>query len=200
MGDNPDAANHLLYLSLSSALDAVLKAQGLHPAATMAHDHAIFTVLGEQFHRPLQHLLRHFQRIVARAHARPVDIRTTTSMWHSIEADITRVSQVVTRLRWIVENAYVAGASQMVVTETATYVIDQIAETVIRYPGEGGGPVPGLPEPEVSSLRRDREPMRLVGIATPRVGDRMELLLDLGLASGDMTIRTTTYVRSISEL
>lgn len=96
------------------------------------------------------------------------------------------------------------GGRWLVQTETASYLLDLDEGTVRRHPAAGAGAVPGAGPVRVADLRRDGEVIALVDLLTCRVGERMGLLLDLGLPApeGDtvLTLRLATFVRSITRL
>lgn len=86
-----------------------------------------------------------------------------------------------------------------VTTETSSYLIDFTNMTATRMPGDGGGCLPGLPEATVSTLRKDTEPIPMLRVPNPVVGERMELWLAIR-EDGTPTYRPTTYVRSIEPI
>lgn len=84
----------------------------------------------------------------------------------------------------------------IVLTETSKYIIDHQACTATRVDGYGAGLVADLPEVYVAALRMDREPIPLLGMSKPVVGEPMSLLLDIR-RDGVLTVRTTTVVREV---
>lgn len=83
----------------------------------------------------------------------------------------------------------------LVTTQTARYLLDLDAGTALRQP-EGGGT--SHQKWGVASLRRDHQPMRLVGVAHLQLNEPMVLLL--ALVRGAATVRATTPVLSCQRL
>lgn len=83
-----------------------------------------------------------------------------------------------------------------VITETSVHLIDYDQMTVTRLPGQGGPAVPDLPEPSVSTLRKDAEAIPLLEAPDPVVGERCLLFLQIR-DDGIPTQRLTTFVQAI---
>lgn len=82
-------------------------------------------------------------------------------------------------------------------TSSSTHVIDVAARTVLRSPDTGGGCAPSATARPVvpATLRRDHEPVALLGLGRVRHGQPAKLLL--ALAPGRVTVRRTTPVRDV---
>lgn len=88
------------------------------------------------------------------------------------------------------------SGTHKVTTETSAYLVDFTNMTATRLPGDGGGCLPDLPEATVSDLRKDTQPIPMLRVPNPVVGQRMELWLQIR-DDGVPTYRHTTFVRSI---
>ena len=94
------------------------------------------------------------------------------------------------------------GGRWFVQTETAGYLLDLDEGTAVRHPGRGAGAVEGAGPVRTAALRRDGEVLVVVALLECRLGERLSVLLDLGLTSpeGDpvLTYRLGTFVRTIT--
>ena len=89
-----------------------------------------------------------------------------------------------------------AGGQWLVVTESSTYLFDLDGRTATRYPGTG----PAAEEDDdwlVADLRRDGEPISLIGLDRCQVGERLIAVLDIR-RDGVVTVREATIVVTIS--
>jgi hypothetical protein len=88
------------------------------------------------------------------------------------------------------------GRVLVVTTQSATYVLDTGDGWVVR----GRADAPVTVDHDVAALRRDGEPMRLVGVEHLEVGRPMRLILTgLHPVAGVLTVRETTPVLAIEE-
>ena len=84
-----------------------------------------------------------------------------------------------------------------VVTETSTYVIDVDAMTATRLPG-GAGSLDGSSVPRFG-LRQDQQPIPLMRVPAPVIGQPCDLLLDVR-GDGIATLRRTSWVCHVTQL
>lgn len=88
-----------------------------------------------------------------------------------------------------------------VYTEASTHIINPDDMTVRRVPGTGLGLLPDvdLPPTVVADLRRDHEELVLWRLPDPKVGERMDMLIQVR-SDNFVTRRSTTVVRDVREV
>lgn len=84
-----------------------------------------------------------------------------------------------------------------VTTETSSYIVNLTENTVTRIPGDLA--TPPLTDIITATLRRDNTTVPLLMLRLCRVGEPMQLLLDIR-GDGIPTLRTTTIVQSIEPI